>query len=275
MNTQYQFNLIPAQSDLHMHSNFSDGKNTIQQMINAAVEQNLKTVAISDHAPIPIECPCNMIEKNFDNYIKTLEQAQVQNPQIKILKALELDYLEGETPTSVNILDQLDLTVGSVHFLKFKNDFRPIDESVQTFKELLNYFGSINNFASAYVDALASCVATYKPTILGHIDLFIKFNEREKLFDLEDIDWEAIYGPLFSSLPISTLIEINTGAISRGYKTLPYPNIHLLNLIKKFPTIKLVINSDAHSTSGVKSNFDVALKIVKELGLEDRVYSAI
>ena len=35
--------------DLHMHSNYSDGKNTPEEMIEAAIEVGYKAVAITDH----------------------------------------------------------------------------------------------------------------------------------------------------------------------------------------------------------------------------------
>ena len=273
--TQYQFRPLVAQSDVHIHSTFSDGKNTIQEMVNAASKLQLKTVAISDHAPIPIECPCNMKEDQFSSYIKTIDDLIIPHSRIKILKALELDYLEGKTPLSKDIIEQLDLTIGSVHFLKFKNEFKAIDESPACFKELLNHFGDISKFARAYTQALAECVQIYNPTILGHIDLFIKFNEQHLFFDESAINWEEIYAPLFSSLPRSTAIEINTGAISRGYKTKPYPNVHLLKVIKKFKDIKLIINSDAHSTNGIKSHFEEAASIISELNMNNQLYSIL
>ena len=39
--------------DFHLHTTFSDGKNTPEEMIRAALDMGMKRIGISDHAPTP------------------------------------------------------------------------------------------------------------------------------------------------------------------------------------------------------------------------------
>ena len=60
--------------------------------------------------------------------------------------------------------------------------------------------------------------------IIGHFDLVTKFNELGGYLDLSDPRyvraWKAAVDALLS---YDRPFEINTGAISRGYRTTPYP----------------------------------------------------
>ena len=39
--------------DFHLHTTFSDGKHTPEEMIRAALDMGMKRIGISDHAPTP------------------------------------------------------------------------------------------------------------------------------------------------------------------------------------------------------------------------------
>ena len=59
--------------------------------------------------------------------------------------------------------------------------------------------------------------------------------------------------------------EINTGAMSRGYRTAPYPNPILLRELHAMGG-RIMINSDSHSAGTIAYAFDQAEKIAYECG---------
>lgn len=72
-------------------------------------------------------------------------------------------------------------------------------------------------------------MAERKPTILGHLDLVVKLNRGGRFFDEEDPAYRSLaLEALHAADPDATLLEINTGAMSRGYRDTPYPAPFLL-----------------------------------------------
>ncbi len=64
------------------------------------------------------------------------------------------------------------------------------------------------------------------------------------------------------------IFEINTGAISRGFRTTPYPSRELLETIAKMGG-RITITSDAHSTSGIVCSFDLAEQLALDCGFRE------
>lgn len=66
----------------------------------------------------------------------------------------------------------------------------------------------------------AAAMAERKPTILGHLDLVVKLNRGGRFFDEEDPAYRSLaLEALHAADPDATLLEINTGAMARGYRT--------------------------------------------------------
>jgi len=59
--------------------------------------------------------------------------------------------------------------------------------------------------------------------------------------------------------------EINTGAMSRGYRTAPYPNPVLLKELHAMGG-RIIINSDSHSADTIAYAFDQAQKLAYDCG---------
>jgi len=60
-------------------------------------------------------------------------------------------------------------------------------------------------------------------------------------------------------------LEVNTGAITRGYRSVPYPAEPLLRRWRELGG-EIILNSDAHHVSHLCAGFREAEKLVKELG---------
>ena len=63
------------------------------------------------------------------------------------------------------------------------------------------------------------------------------------------------------------VFEINSGAISRGYRTFPYPSMNILKYIAEHKG-KVILSSDSHQKETIMYKFEESEKIAKSLGLE-------
>ena len=107
-----------------------------------------------------------------------------------------------------------------------------------------------------YYRLLADVPRKTKADIIAHIDLITKFNEGDKLFDTKDPRYIKAYrGAVDKLVTYGLPFEINTGAISRGYRTAPYPAPDILDYIKEKGG-KLIISSDSHSKENIAYLFD-------------------
>jgi DNA polymerase (family 10) len=102
--------------DLHAHSNHTDGRNTIEEMAQAAKEMGYEYIAITDHSQ-HVTVAGGLKPKEV---LKELEEIDKINDKLKdftILKGTEVDILEdGSLDLPDEILKELDIRVCSVHY---------------------------------------------------------------------------------------------------------------------------------------------------------------
>jgi histidinol-phosphatase (PHP family) len=92
--------------------------------------------------------------------------------------------------------------------------------------------------------------------IIGHFDLISKFIEKEPLFDVTHPHYVAAWQKAVDELLKHNVpFEINTGAISRGYRTQPYPSEEMREYIREKGG-RFVLSSDAHSTDAIAYKFE-------------------
>ena len=99
-------------------------------------------------------------------------------------------------------------------------------------------------------------MAELKPDIVGHIDLITKFIEQDALFDPNHPRYlAAAYRAVDALLPTGALFEINTGALSRGYRTTPYPAEPILAYIRERGG-RVILTGDTHRAENLCYRFD-------------------
>jgi len=103
------------QGDLHMHTNASDGSNSIEQMAAAAKDTGYAYIGISDHSQ-SLKIAGGVSEETLWMQIRKIDQLNEQLDGIRILKSAEVDILaDGTLDYSDELLRELDYTVCSIH----------------------------------------------------------------------------------------------------------------------------------------------------------------
>ncbi len=107
--------LKDLRGDLHVHTNWSDGHNSLEEMVAAAQESGLTYLAITEHSGgLTIAGGLN-VERLLSQMDK-IDQFNEEHTGIRLLKGIEVEILEdGSLDMSDNILGRLDLVVGSIH----------------------------------------------------------------------------------------------------------------------------------------------------------------
>src|SRR3989440_7183582 len=103
------------QGDIHMHTVETDGRNTIEEMAEAARAHGYKYMAITDHSK-NLAFANGLDDKRAVAHIKKIREADKKVGGIKIFAGIEVDILaDGELDLSKGVLDEMDLVIASVH----------------------------------------------------------------------------------------------------------------------------------------------------------------
>src|SRR6516225_6209289 len=107
--------LKDIKGDLQMHSTASDGKNSIEEMAEAARKLGHEYIAITDHSKA-VTVANGLDEKRMAAHIKKLRAADEKGLGIRLLVGSEVDILkDGSLDYSDETLAQIDVVVCSVH----------------------------------------------------------------------------------------------------------------------------------------------------------------
>lgn len=108
--------LKDIQGDLHMHTNATDGRATLEQMVDAARARGLSYVAITDHskrATIAGGLDAEALRRHW----REIDRLARKRADIAVLKGVEMDILEdGRMDLPDSLLAEADWVVASVHY---------------------------------------------------------------------------------------------------------------------------------------------------------------
>lgn len=239
-------------ADFHMHTAYCDGHNTCEEMVLCAIEKGFDAVGISGHSYTYFDESYCMSEDSVKEYLRDVNSLKEKyRGQIIVFCGVEQDYY-SEYPT-----DAFDYVIGSVHYLRCGESFIPVDESPEILRDACRtYFGGdIYSLCERYFETVCDVVEKTRCDIIGHFDLISKFIEREPLFDRKNPRYRAAWKKAADRLlPYHIPFEINTGAVSRGYRTSPYPDDEIIGYIRERGG-RFVLSSDAHSKENIGYRF--------------------
>ena len=139
-----------------------------------------------------------------------------------------------------------------------------VDYTAEIMEEnVTKYFeGNYQAYVERYYQILGDIVEKTNADIVGHFDLIAKFNEGNRYFD-EEADWykKAALKALHRIAQSKPIFEINTGAMSRGYRKKPYPADFILQEIKRLGC-PVILTSDCHDKRNLNHEFR---KIIENL----------
>jgi DNA polymerase (family 10) len=101
--------------DLHVHTNWSDGHDTLEAMVRAAQAKGYEYVGISDHSQ-SLYIAGGLKEEEVFEEDAEMKALQEKMPNIRILHGAEIEILEGgELDYPEEVLRKLDYAIGAIH----------------------------------------------------------------------------------------------------------------------------------------------------------------
>ena len=239
--------------DFHMHTCFDDGADTPEDMILSAISKGLKRVGVSLHSVVDSSIQEYVdFEKEKNFCIDMARLKEKYKDKIEVYCGIEWDLC------TLKSVGKYDYVIGSSHFIKMDGKYFFIDRSEDEFLKtaIEGFKGDFYAFAEKYYSQLIELAENFEFDIIGHIDLITKFNQNDKYFDTKHPRYVNAYKKAIDELVVlGKPFEINMGAISRGYRSEPYPSLDLLEYIKQKGG-KLILSSDSHAKENVAFQYE-------------------
>ena len=197
------------QGDVHMHTVETDGRNTIEEMVEAASDRGYKYMAITDHSK-NLAFANGLDDKRAIEHIKRIRAVSDANDKIRIFAGVEVDILaDGALDLSDSVLEQMDVVIASVH-------------------------SHFNQSSAEMTDRLLKAVSNPNVSLLGHPTGRLLLRRDAYSFDIDAVLKEAAKRKV--------AMELN------AYPDRLDLSDHHLRLAKQHG-VKIVINTDSHHTS--------------------------
>ena len=250
--------------NLHTHTNFCDGKNTPDEMVLSAIDKGFDVLGFSGHGYT--EHDLSYCMKATDEYIKTINSLKNKyKEKIQIYTGVE------EDATSVLIRENFDYIIGSNHYVKKDGKYYAVDSKKENFIINLKIFDNDPmKLAENYYELFVNYIKKRKPDIIGHYDLITKYDETELGCYFNNEKYHKMAAKYLEEvIPCGCIFEVNSGAISRGYRTSVYPYENLLHILCKSDG-KIILSSDCHSADTIDFYFKEMTYMLKNIGFKDR-----
>ena len=254
---------MPLLSNIHTHTTFSDGRDAPEAMVRAALRLGFHTLGFSEHGHADYD-DCSMPVEAEPRYRAEISRLRARYAgQIAVLMGYEHDWLSPPPG------DAYDYVIESVHYIRAVGGLVCVDNTRAILEDAVRtrYAGDVYALCRDYFRTVCDSCAS-PAAILGHMELIMKFNERRDLFDdadprylsyaLEAADCAAASGKL---------IEVNTGAIARGYRTAPYPGRAILARLAALRA-PVIITSDCHNAEHLNCHFEETAALLIDCGFK-------
>lgn len=252
--------------DLHTHSLYDDGSATLEQMILIAMERGLSAIGFSGHSPIASEPGWTISEEQLPKYLQEATNLkEAYRDKITVFRAIEYDFR-----SKIEFSDY-DYVIGSIHATITPEGSFDTDNTKEITEAGINRYFSGDSDAAAkyYFSQYTQLAENPEIDIIGHFDLLTKFNEIRPIYHPDSkVYLRSAADAMEQLVRAGKVFEVNTGAISRKYRTAPYPAENLLNLLRELGG-KICFSSDAHFAGAVGYAFDRAFALVQKCGFRE------
>jgi DNA polymerase (family 10) len=201
--------LEDLQGDVHMHTVETDGRNTIEEMAEAAKARGYKYMAITDHSK-NLAFANGLDDARAVAHIQRIHEANNKIDGITIFAGIEVDILaDGSLDLSDEVLAEMDLVIASVHSV-------------------------FNQEPAQMTDRLLKGVSNLNVSLIGHPTGRIQLRRDAYQFDMDAV--------LTAAAKHKVAMELNSYP-----DRLDLNDVHLRQAKQR--GVKIVINTDSHHTS--------------------------
>lgn len=250
--------------NLHTHSVFCDGRDTCEATVLRALELGFEAIGFSGHSSMYYSPSHGMSEDGTVAYREEVARLKAAyRDRITVFCGIEFDmYSEVD-------LTPYDYVIGTLHYLRIGDEKVGFDRSADEVARVIStYFaGDGLAYAKEYYRQFATLPDYGRCDIVGHFDIITKHAENEDFFDRNDPVYRRAATECLHTLADRGLsvFEVNTGAISRGYRKTPYPDPFLLREMREMG-LSVTLGSDCHDNRFLDCAFPETLDLLRECG---------
>lgn len=254
-------------SNVHTHCTWCDGSSTPREVVEQAIAYGFSDLGFSSHSPAPFDpsCPGIRDEAAYRADINALKQEYAG--RLGILCGVEQEFY-GPVDTT-----NYDYFIGSCHYFPLgENEKVSADFSEEISLRVKDEYYGGDGIAMArdFYALSAENVRRFKPTIVGHYDVLGKFNKTGSLFDEQSKAYrQAALEPMDAIIdiigPYGGMIELNTAALVRGLRDVPYPAPFLLRHMAQRGA-RVIITTDSHRADTLNAGFEQGCEFLRQAG---------
>ena len=256
--------------NLHTHTTYSDGINTPEEMVLAAIEQGFSSLGFSEHSYIENIPEHWLMPDATPDYLAELDRLKEKYAgQIDIFKGIELDSYSNIDTSG------FDYIIGNVHFCPMWDGvyMEYCHSPWYTAEKFMFYYDfNVLEFARDYFDRYVSYFENTKThiDIAGHFDVVTKFAETHPaLYNFESQKYRDIaLDALHAVKKKCDLFEVNAGHMGRKQRSVPCPEPFLLKELKNIGG-RVCVTTDAHATFFLDRCIDEVLELLLSCGFEN------
>lgn len=259
--------MVPYLSCAHTHTCFCDGLDTPEIMVLAALDRGFVSLGFSGHGAADYDDAAMTPEKEMAYRAEVRRLQGAYAGKIELLLGQEHDALSPYAAFPYEFL------IESVHYIPASGEMRCVDWSAERTEDTIRrYFGGDPYaYCRAYYKTCAAAYENSPAQIAGHLDLVTKFNEGSRQFDESD---RRYLDPALEALECAVrrdmVVELNTGAVARGYRTAPYPGFPLLRRLRELGG-RVMVNSDCHNAALLTCWYEEAADCLRACGFRSVV----
>lgn len=260
----------------HTHSSFCDGKASVDEVCNSAVEQGLSAVGFSSHAPVMFDTAWAMRFQDLQNYVDEVDRCkELYKGKVDVYRALEADFIgDGKSIPfdEFRKLGQLDYIIGSVHLVSnpaIDGKLWFLDGPSENYDKGIDecFGGDARKAVEQYYAQMREMVLTQTPDVIAHMDKVVMNNKKGYFSESDAWYQEALEETLQVIAGTSVIVELNTRGIYRGKYHTWFPNGEVVRRCVEL-NIPLTISVDAHHPSELRSGFEAALTGLLDAGCQ-------
>ena len=243
--------------DLHNHTHYCDGKNSPEEMVLSAIDKGVEVLGLVVHGYTDFDNTfCAPKENLVPFQVEMNRLKQKYKDKITLYHGVEQDYFGGKP------IDGFDYVIGSLHYAKKDGKYYPLDHSPEQFREMIEaYGGDVYAAAEEYFDNISNIVEKTGAHVVGHFDVFKKFNAHGEFFDENHPRYVNAYNKAMEKLiKTGVIFEMNVGGISRGWIEEPYPSVEKVKYLMD-RGVKVIPSSDGHNVQNIAFQYDKWLKV--------------
>jgi DNA polymerase (family 10) len=201
--------LSDIRGDVHMHTIETDGRNTIEEMAEAAQARGYQYMAITDHSK-NLAFANGLTDERALTHIERIRAVGKKMKGIRIFAGIEVDILgDGSLDLSDSVLEQMDIVIASVH-------------------------SQFNQDRDTMTERLLKAIANPNTSVIGHPTGRLLLRRDAYAFDLDAV--------LKAAAKRKVAMELNAYP-----DRLDLCDVHLR--LARQHGVKIVINTDSHHTS--------------------------